>query len=705
MKLNTLHHYIILLLVSCSYWSVQASDNLSIEQVDEILDKYVRGGAHFQPLATMADANLSSTPSLLPDVVSSTHPAPSTAPDPSSPAESALKYVISCREAHVKKTDFPPIEAEADFYQNDSFLRAHISLDNNNATDLNYQLFYYHTEAARFFLSLDNYSEALKNLLKASDIDALKLTNAMTSFMANKFRMLTEVNIPDTDKPRYVSHESKGALLKCAEVYQAVRAHQKEYPLDTIDYITLCVLTTHGHDYRSGINYGLKALAGTLPAESNPLYRFKSSPHSISRYLAVAYFELKEFEKVEKIYQSLPSDEMDVEDYIHLSVICSLQKNWAASYNHFVTFSRKAKERSGHNKSILYTMDEDVALPLIEMLMHISESQFNTHGRPFVKLLKDQIPPLQGHLEKLTEFLRAKKKEEARKLVLASFAQSIIENTEKLYKAFDDEYTKVWAHSSLLPPDQQGTLLKTLNAIAKKIEDDHQKFMEILQNGSHAEKVVSIRQLYSSMQESLAAYKLETKEINDEIAKARRQHYRQAQQTPVDRSSYVEFNYQSTHRVARSEILAQQAKRELEIKEKEEAAEAKRHERQMSREPLAQAYKAKAPDLMPTASIKSEDNSSKPSHICTFKDGRLKTIWKDPKSTHENKDVLEMLEAINASVSMYDLRQRLTPGAALEILKGDREGQISLRINSQYRLCFYWVTGHGAFDLEMVDYH
>ncbi len=44
------------------------------------------------------------------------------------------------------------------------------------------------------------------------------------------------------------------------------------------------------------------------------------------------------------------------------------------------------------------------------------------------------------------------------------------------------------------------------------------------------------------------------------------------------------------------------------------------------------------------------------------------------------------------------------PGNRLEALKGDRQGQYSIRINDQYRVCFEWQDGH-AHQVEIVDYH
>lgn len=51
---------------------------------------------------------------------------------------------------------------------------------------------------------------------------------------------------------------------------------------------------------------------------------------------------------------------------------------------------------------------------------------------------------------------------------------------------------------------------------------------------------------------------------------------------------------------------------------------------------------------------------------------------------------------------LQDLRS--PPGNRLEALKGDREGQYSIRINDQWRICFSWREGD-AYSVEIVDYH
>jgi toxin HigB-1 len=60
------------------------------------------------------------------------------------------------------------------------------------------------------------------------------------------------------------------------------------------------------------------------------------------------------------------------------------------------------------------------------------------------------------------------------------------------------------------------------------------------------------------------------------------------------------------------------------------------------------------------------------------------------------------LNALDAAVSLNDLL--LPPSNHLEQLKGFREGQWSIRINDQWRICFYWRNGN-AEQVEITDYH
>jgi proteic killer suppression protein len=64
---------------------------------------------------------------------------------------------------------------------------------------------------------------------------------------------------------------------------------------------------------------------------------------------------------------------------------------------------------------------------------------------------------------------------------------------------------------------------------------------------------------------------------------------------------------------------------------------------------------------------------------------------------------LRKLLMIQAAITVNDLRT--PPGNRLGKLSGDREGQYSIRINSQWRICFVWTGGNDADEVEIVDYH
>ena len=60
------------------------------------------------------------------------------------------------------------------------------------------------------------------------------------------------------------------------------------------------------------------------------------------------------------------------------------------------------------------------------------------------------------------------------------------------------------------------------------------------------------------------------------------------------------------------------------------------------------------------------------------------------------------LDQLDSVQSLSELR--VPPGNRLEALSGNREGQYSIRINDQYRICFFWQEDD-AVAVEIVDYH
>ncbi len=92
--------------------------------------------------------------------------------------------------------------------------------------------------------------------------------------------------------------------------------------------------------------------------------------------------------------------------------------------------------------------------------------------------------------------------------------------------------------------------------------------------------------------------------------------------------------------------------------------------------------------------------------IKTFRCKETEKLFQGRFSTKLPQDIQRAaaikLNMLNAATVVDTLR--VPPSNHLEALHHDREGQYSIRINKQWRICFVWYGGD-AFDVEIVDYH
>ena len=89
----------------------------------------------------------------------------------------------------------------------------------------------------------------------------------------------------------------------------------------------------------------------------------------------------------------------------------------------------------------------------------------------------------------------------------------------------------------------------------------------------------------------------------------------------------------------------------------------------------------------PTKDIFNGRNTKKARKVCHVE------LWSLAARKLDQLDSVESLSELN-----------IPPGNKLEPLKGEREGQHSIRINDQYRICFRW-TDSGPADVQIIDYH
>lgn len=91
--------------------------------------------------------------------------------------------------------------------------------------------------------------------------------------------------------------------------------------------------------------------------------------------------------------------------------------------------------------------------------------------------------------------------------------------------------------------------------------------------------------------------------------------------------------------------------------------------------------------------------------IRSFKNKNTKSLY-DGKPVKKWRSFTRQAEKrlliLDMATSLIDLKN--LPSNRFESLKGDRKGQYSIRINSQWRICFRWSKGE-PYDVEIVDYH
>ena len=92
--------------------------------------------------------------------------------------------------------------------------------------------------------------------------------------------------------------------------------------------------------------------------------------------------------------------------------------------------------------------------------------------------------------------------------------------------------------------------------------------------------------------------------------------------------------------------------------------------------------------------------------IESFKDKETQKIWNETYSKRFPENIqrigLRKLILLHIAKDINDLR--IPPGNRLEQLSGDRKGHYSIRINDQWRICFFWNNGV-ANEVEIADYH
>lgn len=440
------------------------------------------------------------------------------------------------------------------------------------------------------------------------------------------------------------------------------------------EYATIAILYKYSEHFEEALDFFLRSIE--CPCEPSLLASKSIQDKQARDKFGFLYYNLKRYDEAKKFYFS--KNQLNAQDLAFLSCIYSIEGDYTTAFKYFKkAFAQTSGEISYSFPMISQTFD---------MLIQQSNANFKEYGIKFLKLLKAQYytSDMQYHLKNNWQ------SKEAANSIKTALAEQKLKSAQDSLSAFDKEYQYLWSKLSSIE-ENLDELFIPLNKIAQKIENNFDRLRKIQQPENFVLNFGEITELGDSLQKLFAQFFTASQKIKIAIANTRRLKNRTL--LPVSMSETIPIDDSKT---MKAQILEEQASADAEKRIRAHIAEEKKVQRNIGREGLkvikAPPMKAEVfaqPTLIHNALISFKDASLEEG----FKNGELPA------------NLMEILTALNSSTSIYDLRTRLKSGTKLEKLKGDRKGQKGLRTNGQYRLCFTWVSGEGAHNIEHVDYH
>ncbi len=408
------------------------------------------------------------------------------------------------------------------------------------------------------------------------------------------------------------------------------------------------------------------------------------------------YWRLGKYQKLQKcildLFDSNKEARRDLNHYFHLALAYSEQENWGKAYEHFMMILHeggyknvqkgcfiKKGTRTIKGTDLSYVRSMDNMLKKLPLCPPYFTERIRKQQ---ISLLHEEFPKLHQEREKLED---QKKQRRLRKKAI--LVDKIIKAKEDFH-TFDQEYEQLWCKASSLSAAQGEKLLEEAEALAAQVQAKHQELKSFHEDIETPDEHILI------CCDELRLLHERFKSIKDRtlltISKTKREEVRALPFIQPAPTAFSEGN--TSHNIKR------------EYREKE--PEGKRKEENKGKGIRLPSVKKQEEKLeRKTVKGKQEEITISTNRIKSFKNSPTRNIWTSREPGAYSPKVLDLLDSLNKAESMFDLRRLTPPGTKIEKLKKDRAGQVSLRINDQFRICFRWVPVEGAYDIEVVDYH
>ncbi len=462
----------------------------------------------------------------------------------------------------------------------------------------------------------------------------------------------------------------------------------KSCEIESVDNIGLAYLSYKANDFEQAIKYAEAVLKKEWPPNQELSPYIRIDEITFKKLLAESYYRQKNYEKVMSIIENDESKTAQeifwcAHSYLMKSPTDKNDINVDKLQHAFLFFHQAFQTKKNKNQEIVGNLEEVISVfDLISNLLNTKERKKRIAAAQLVVYLNNDLsfdrstnPLPKPQKSKKANDKTAPSPQQKKEEMIKTILKNRIDQSKILYENFDKKYLFLWEKTSKIFTETKKDFFKEIDSLAKEIGNTSHNLV-ILEKEGLLKNTPKITQAYEKLLSLYDSFDLKVIQANLAIDRLQKSLQKNNGENP-------EFAPEGTTSNLKKEFRGIEDALNSKIKTKRK----ERVEENLSSDELEAAQ-----ELPVIGRIKS------------FADKRTERIWEKKNNPISENDII-FLKALDSSSNMRDLRTKLPLGAKLEVLTGKRKGQISLRLNHKYRLCFSWTTGVGASNVEIINYH
>ncbi|WP_010296987.1 type II toxin-antitoxin system RelE/ParE family toxin [Candidatus Odyssella thessalonicensis] len=569
--------------------------------------------------------------------------------------------------------------------------------------------------ASRHYIQArDFYKKAVRQLkksfhLRERDLDAnftfMVISNTLFNSVQKTIKEILEVEIVN---PSLIEAEDRANQRDyAAELYKTLARVRRAHPFWYInDVLNLATYNFKKMRYNEALYYISEFLRLVMSDE-----RIVDLPSPITYYealriMAHCYWRLGKHDLSRDVANKVLR-EADSNIYkangvfnIYLALADAKVGKWLTSLKYFEEFCKAEAHWKGQN-----ILNEEDNILIVELLLNTSRIN-DKHDKSISQLLaSDNNSTLAQELAYVKARIKANKKEKylqtLKQRYLAPFADLLYAEAKNIFTGLEQEYQKLWDKLSLINLHNLEDKFKKVDAYFNEAHELYQSLQNLKDQQDYRTKMALLRVRLGELKLLRIRFQAEALIVSSHFKIKRKKTIGLEGVELPGLTTISQNDARINDREIREIVEHQKAEWEQQKLLRQEERRKARFELQQQYLKTLEYLKGSQAPLQPTRAPQIPALKT----IKSFSGKLAKQVWLTRDCGEVPFSVHQMLQALNEAKSTYQLKYLLTPGTKLEILKGERKGQLSLRINDVYRLCFQWMSGEGAYGVEITQHY